>query len=571
MKSITNLFLFVLITLIFLVSCTSEVVKEDDPKEPHENEEKLKNQENPHNPINPTRKTSTQSLLLISNKDNSYSSGKGSISPFKEFDYPQPEHNTEQYDRIYENEFRSVLDNPLSTFSIDVDAASYGNVRRFINGNTLPPKDAVRIEEMINYFDYDYPQPKSEDPFAIVTEVTSCPWNNQNKLIHIGLKGKEISRENLPSSNLVFLLDVSGSMRSSNKLPLLKKAFKLLVDQLSEKDRIAITVYAGSAGVVLPSTGCDEKEKIVEALDKLQAGGSTAGSAGIKLAYEIAKENFIEGSNNRVIIATDGDFNVGPSSDSELVRMIEEKREEGIFLTVLGFGMGNYKDSRMEKLADKGNGNYAYIDNILEAKKVFVNELSSTLFTIAKDVKIQVEFNPQLVKGYRLIGYENRMLNKEDFNDDKKDAGELGAGHTVTVLYEIIPPESEFTFPNIDPLKYQSDINESRENTNELLTVKFRYKEPDGDKSKLILKSLVKDEISFEESSENLRFASSVAMFGMLLRDSKFKGNSNYKNLKAIAENSMGKDKFDYRAEFLKLVDKAELISGLDGISMRDK
>jgi Ca-activated chloride channel family protein len=272
-----------------------------------------------------------------------------------------------------------------------------------------------------------------------------------------------------------------------------------------------------------------------------------------------------------VIIATDGDFNVGPSSDSELVRMIEEKREEGIFLTVLGFGMGNYKDSRMEKLADKGNGNYAYIDNILEAKKVFVNELSSTLFTIAKDVKIQVEFNPQLVKGYRLIGYENRMLNKEDFNDDKKDAGELGAGHTVTVLYEIIPPESEFTFPNIDPFKYQSDINESRENTNELLTVKFRYKEPDGDKSKLILKSLVKDEISFEESSENLRFASSVAMFGMLLRDSKFKGNSNYKNLKAIAENSLGKDKFYYRAEFLKLVDKAELISGLDGISMRDK
>jgi Ca-activated chloride channel family protein len=475
-----------------------------------------------------------------------------------------PNFNTEDYDRIYENEFLSVIDNPLSTFSIDVDAASYSNMRRFINNSQLPPADAVRIEEMINYFNYDYPEPEGDDPFSINMEVSECPWNVENKLVHVGLQAKKISMENLPPSNIVFLIDVSGSMQSPNKLPLLKSAYKLLTNELREKDRVAIVVYAGAAGLVLPSTSGTDKEKIIDAIEKLFAGGSTAGSAGIKLAYETAKENFIEGGNNRVILATDGDFNIGPSSDSELVRLIEEKREEGIFLTVLGFGMGNYKDSKMEKLADKGNGNYAYIDNILEAKKVLVNEFGGTLFTIAKDVKIQVEFNPAEVKGYRLIGYENRILNKEDFNDDKKDAGELGSGHTVTALYEIIPPESDYEFPSVDDLKYQNTNKpDFSNNSGELLTVKFRYKKPDEDKSRLIVKALENDELDFDETSDNFRFSAAVAQFGMLLRDSKFKAESSFESVQALAKNSMGDDDFGYRLEFLQLVEKAKLLKSV--------
>ena len=352
------------------------------------------------------------------------------------------EFNTEQYNRIYDNEFLMAKDNPLSTFSIDVDTASYSNIRRFLNNNQLPPKDAVRIEEMINYFSYDYPQPKENEPFSVTTEVAACPWNKDHQLVLIGLQGRNVETANLPPSNLVFLLDVSGSMQDTDKLPLIKSAFRLLVDQLRPQDRVSIVVYAGSSGLVLDSTPGDQKQVILQAIDSLNAGGTTAGGEGIKLAYEIAKKNLMKDGNNRVILATDGDFNVGVSSDGDLIRMIEEKRNDGIFLTILGFGMGNYKDAKMEQLADKGNGTIAYIDNLLEAKKVFVSGLSGTLLTIAKDVKIQVEFNPTKIKAYRLIGYENRMLKKEDFNDDKKDAGEIGAGHSVTALYEIALADS---------------------------------------------------------------------------------------------------------------------------------
>ena len=473
------------------------------------------------------------------------------IKPRKEEEF-----NTEDYDRIYDNEFKTAANTPLSTFSIDVDSASYANLRRFLNSNTLPPKDAVRIEEMINYFTYDYPQPKGNAPFSIITEVSKCPWNKENNLVMIGLQGKKIKIDKLPPNNLVFLLDVSGSMSSPNKLPLLKSAFKLLTKQLRSEDRVSIVVYAGAAGLVLDSTSGNQKEKILSAIEKLNAGGSTAGGAGIKLAYKIAKENLISNGNNRIIIATDGDFNIGQSSDSALVRMIEEKRNDGIFLTVLGFGMGNYKDNKMEKLADKGNGNYAYIDDIMEAKKVLVNELGATLFTIAKDVKLQIEFNPAEVKAYRLIGYENRILAKEDFNDDKKDAGELGAGHSVTAFYEIVPADSTQTFAKVDDLKYQkTKINKSKE----LLTVKLRYKKPKENKSRLITKIVKKDDVR-NKMSENCSFASAVAEFGMLLRDSKYKGNASLKTVLHRARNSKGKDYDGYRAEFIRLVERAELI-----------
>lgn len=391
-----------------------------------------------------------------------------SFAPQEEY---YPVHNTEEYEGINENIFHGALKNPLSTFSIDVDAASYSNMRRFLNNGALPPKDAVRIEEMVNYFNYDYSQPDNKDPFSINTEISVAPWNQKHKLVHIGLQGRKIATENLPPSNLVFLIDVSGSMNSANRLPLLKSAFKMLVNELRPQDNVAIVVYAGAAGVVLPSTAGNDKETILNALNQLTAGGSTAGGAGIKLAYEIAQQNFKKGGNNRVILATDGDFNVGVSSNAEMERLIEEKREGGVFLTVLGFGMGNYKDSKMETIADKGNGNYAYIDNILEAKKVFVNEFGGTLFTIAKDVKIQVELNPAKVKAYRLIGYENRALRNEDFNNDKKDAGELGAGHTVTALYEIIPVGVDSKFDPIDDLKYQeSKISSEAFKSKELMT-----------------------------------------------------------------------------------------------------
>ena len=401
-------------------------------------------------------------------------------------DSSAPDFNTEAYDRIEDNRFLEVSNNPLSTFSIDVDTASYANVRRFLQRGTLPPKDAVRIEEMLNYFSYDYPVPSGEGPFSASVEVAQAPWALEHRLVRIGLKGKEVAMKNRPSSNLVFLLDVSGSMQPSNKLPLLKKAMRLLVDRLGEKDRVAIVVYAGASGLVLPSTSADQKERILAALENLEAGGSTNGGSGIRLAYQTAVSHFISGGINRVILATDGDFNVGTTNQGDLTRLIEDNARSGVFLTVLGFGMGNYKDSTLEKLADMGNGNYAYIDNINEARKVLVDEINSTLITIAKDVKIQIEFNPLQVSAYRLIGYENRLLRQEDFNDDTKDAGEIGAGHTVTVFYEIVPAGRGLSIPGVDPLKYQTPMGTTEvAQSGELLTLKLRYKQPDGQTSRL--------------------------------------------------------------------------------------
>jgi len=472
-----------------------------------------------------------------------------------------PDFSTEEYDRIYELRFLSAIDNPLSTFSIDVDTASYANVRRFLKSNSIPPKDSVRIEEMVNYFVYDYPLPEGDKPFSISAEVSSCPWNPSRRLVHIGLQGREIRSDKLPPSNLVFLIDVSGSMNAPEKLPLLKSSFKLLVDSLTADDRVSIVVYAGAAGLVLPSTPGDRKEKILGALDNLQAGGSTAGGAGIELAYRTAAENFIPKGNNRVILATDGDFNIGVSSTGDLVRLIEEKRDRGIFLTIAGFGMGNYKDSRMEQLADKGNGNYYYIDGLLEAKKVFVDEMRGTLFTIAKDVKIQVEFNPAKVKAYRLVGYETRMLRSEDFADDRKDAGELGAGHTVTALYEIIPYGSKEPVPGLDELKYQQTVIKPEAfKLPELMTVKLRYKDPDGDTSRLITAPVVDTGVVLEKTSDDFRFAAAVAQAGLLLRDSEFKGRSSIDGVLDLARGAKGKDKEGYRAEFIQLMELYRLL-----------
>ena len=469
---------------------------------------------------------------------------------------PQLNFNTESYDGIEENIFHRPLDKPLSTFSIDVDAASYSNVRRFLNLGQLPPKDAVRIEEMINYFNYDYAGPDGSDPFAIHTSYSKAPWNEKHLIAHIGLQGKRIETESLPASNLVFLIDVSGSMNSPNKLPLLKSSLKMLVNEMRPNDKISIVVYAGAAGLVLSPTDGNNRQRIIEALEKLQAGGSTAGGAGINLAYKVAQEQFIDGGNNRVVLATDGDFNVGASSNAEMQRLIEEKREAGVFLTVLGFGMGNYKDSKMEVLADKGNGNYAYIDNIQEAKKVLITEFGGTLFTIAKDVKLQVEFNPEVVQAYRLIGYENRKLKDEDFNDDTKDAGELGSGHSVTALYEIIPAGVESSFvKSVDPLKYQRSEVSTSANENEILTVKFRYKEPDGSKSKLITRTMRLGKPTEDDS--NLNWATAVACFGMLLRDSEFAGDLTFNKVESLAISAKGSDDYGYRSEFIKLISVA--------------
>lgn len=470
--------------------------------------------------------------------------------------------NTEDYDNIVENKFLSPKQEPLSTFSIDVDEASYSNVRRYLQSGSLPPAGAVRIEEMVNYFDYVYPQPQNGDPFSVITEIAECPWNAKHKLIHIGLQGKKISVDNLPSSNLVFLIDVSGSMDEPNKLPLVQASLKMLIDQLREKDKVAIVVYAGNAGLVLPSTSGNNKTKIKEAIDNLEAGGSTAGGEGIQLAYKTAKENFVQNGNNRVILATDGDFNVGPSSDDDLVRLIEKERKSGIFLSVLGYGMGNYKDNKMQQLADKGNGNHSYIDNINEAKKVLVNEFGSTLFTIAKDVKIQIEFNPQKVQAYRLIGYENRMLASEDFNDDQKDAGELGSGHTVTALYEVIPVgvKDEFT-KSVDDLKYQSNRTVTVNNSNEIMTVKLRYKKPEEDVSKLITKTVIDENVPLTSTSDNFRFSAAVAEFGLMLRNSEFKENSNYQQIISLAKSAKGNDPNGYRSEFVNLVSSTTLLA----------
>ncbi|MCF6242637.1 MAG: VWA domain-containing protein [Bacteroidales bacterium] len=472
-------------------------------------------------------------------------------------DEAKQDFNTEEYDVINENPFVSPFNQPLSTFSVDVDRASYANIRRMLNNNQNPNKDAVRIEEMINYFNYNYPQPKVDAPFSVNLEMGVCPWNTQHKLLLIGLQGKNIDIENTPASNLVFLLDVSGSMSDDNKLPLLKQSLKILLEKLRPKDRVAIVVYAGAAGVVLPSTSCDEKDKILAALNKLEAGGSTAGGEGIRLAYDIAKENYIDGGNNRVVLATDGDFNIGESSDAAMVRLIEDKRKEGVFLTVLGFGMGNYKDSKMEQLSNAGNGNYAYIDNILEAKKVLGKEFFGTIYTIAKDVKIQIEFNPAQVKAYRLIGYENRMMAAEDFNDDTKDAGEIGSGHTVTALYEIIPANSDEKISGVDELEYQKkDIVQS----DNLMTLKLRYKKPAGETSKLIKQKVRENNIFKESNSENFKWASTVAEFGLLLRDSQFKANATYKQVLENAQKAKGDDAEGYRAEFIRLVKIAEIL-----------
>ncbi len=472
--------------------------------------------------------------------------------------------NTEGYDYIKENSFLKANDNPLSTFSIDVDAASYSNIRRFLNQGQLPPSGAVRIEEMVNYFQYEYDQPAGDKPFAIHTEISDAPWNNKHKLVLIGLQGKKIPTENLPASNLVFLIDVSGSMWSPNKLPLVKASLKLLTDQLREKDRVSIVVYAGAAGLVLQPTAGDNKTAIKEAIDKLEAGGSTAGGAGIKLAYKTAREQFIKNGNNRVILCSDGDFNVGESSDDAMERLIEAERNAGVFLTVLGYGMGNYKDSKMQKLANKGNGNHAYIDGMSEAKKVLVNEFGGTLFTIAKDVKLQVEFNPAKVQGYRLIGYENRMLAKEDFNDDKKDAGELGSGHTVTALYEIIPVGVNSSFlKDVDKLKYQKNVEAFSKSTynDEIMTVKFRYKQPDGETSRLMEHSLKDTHKSLSLTSDNFRFAAAVAELGMLLRQSSFKSDASFTNVVKMARNARGIDAEGYRAEFIRLAENAQLLA----------
>jgi Ca-activated chloride channel family protein len=543
-----------------------------------------------------------------------------------QFGVPAQGGNTETYDRIVDNPFLAVAQNPLSTFSIDVDTASYSNMRRFLLQGVMPPKDSVRIEELVNYFPYEYEAPGKSDekPFAAHVEVAGCPWRPEHRLVRVGLKGKEIAADKRPASNLVFLIDVSGSMQPENKLPLVKRAMRMLADQLGGEDRVAMVVYAGHSGLVLPSTSCSDadKQSILNALDNLEAGGSTNGGQGIQLAYDVAQANFIKGGTNRVILCTDGDFNVGVTNQGDLTRLIEEKAKGGVFLSVLGFGMGNLKDSTMEKLADKGNGNYAYIDTQSEAKKVLVEQMSGTLITIAKDVKIQIEFNPAVVGSYRLIGYENRLLAKEDFNDDKKDAGEIGAGHAVTALYEVEPVTSAATRPTtraltpaenklrvalddainelmarqrttiepgeraallkrldqlnqerdaldnlvdpaattapaVDSLRYQTPARPTGE-TGEMLTLKLRYKQPDGEKSALMEVPVKDSEESFAKASGDFKFASAVAAFGMILRDSPNKGSANYSAVREWAEDGLGKDASGYRHEFIDLVKRAE-------------
>ena len=473
--------------------------------------------------------------------------------------------NTETYDYIDEGGIRRVADNPLSTFSIDVDTASYANVRRFLTDGSLPPAGAVRIEELINYFRFDYPQPAGGDPFSVTTEVAACPWNPKHRLALIGIRGREADNKEPAPRNLVFLLDVSGSMQPHDKLPLVRNAMRMLVDTLTSQDRIAIVVYAGASGLVLPSTRGDRKDVIHHALARLEAGGSTNGADGIRLAYQIARRQFAHGGVNRVILATDGDFNVGVTSQDELIRLIEHERQSGVFLSVIGVGTGNLKDSTMEKLADKGNGNYAYLDSLQEARKVLVREGGATLTTIAKDVKIQVEFNPAVVAAYRLIGYENRALRNEDFNDDRKDAGEIGEGHTVTALYEIIPAGAGIETPAVDPLRYQqSGVRTPVADSRELATVKVRYKAPGGDASRLL--SRVIPNVNTPVSA-NLGFASAVAEFGMLLRNSEHKGGASYRGVAARARSFRGSDPEGYRAEFIKLTELAAALNGLQQTS----
>ncbi len=465
---------------------------------------------------------------------------------------------TDDYGIVHENEFEKVTQKPLSTLSIDVDVASYSLIRNYLNQGMRPPKEAVRLEEMINYFSYDYPQPKDGNPFSITGEISAALWNTKHKLLHVGIQGKDIAKENLPPSNLVFLIDVSGSMHGPAKLGLVQQSLRLLVNELNERDKIALVVYAGASGLVLPSTPCNKKEEILKAIDNLQAGGGTAGAAGINLAYKVAQENFLQQGNNRIILCTDGDFNIGVSSETDLVSLIEDKRKSGVFLSVLGYGMGNFKDHKMEQLADKGNGNYAYIDSENEANKVLVKEMGGTLLTIAKDVKIQIEFNPVKVKGYRLLGYENRLLADRDFNDDTKDAGEIGAGAGVTALYEIITDDAEMkSIGSVDSLKFQKPIGVATTGSDEWLTVKVRFKAPDGNVSKLTQLDIKDQGITLDKSSDNFRFSAAVASFGMLLKDSKFKGDFSMEKVIAIAKNSLGKDNEGYRAAFIQVVKSA--------------
>ncbi len=472
-----------------------------------------------------------------------------------------PGQGGDKYDLIVENPFLSARQNPLSTFAIDVDTASYSKIRMYLlDHNQLPPADAVRIEELVNYFVYDYQGPSDEHPFAANVEIAQCPWKPEHRLVRVGIKGQEMPQRERPLSNLVFLIDVSGSMNQPNKLPLLQRGMKMLVDQLGENDRVAMVVYAGAAGLVLPSINGDRKQVIMDALDKLQAGGSTNGGQGIALAYQVALDNFIPGGTNRVILCSDGDFNVGTTSTSELVRLVEEHAKQNIFLTVLGFGIGNHNDAMLEEISNKGNGNYAFIDSDNEARKVLVEQMNATLVTIAKDVKIQIEFNPAKVAAYRLIGYENRLLAAEDFNDDTKDAGEIGAGHTVTALYEVVPVgvTSDVTVATVDPLRYQSE-NEITEaaRSDETLTLKIRYKPPQADESKLLAYAVTDGGQSFAGATPDYKFAAAVAEFGMLLRDSAHKGDTNYDAVLEIASEGVGDDKTGYRAEFLAMVRRA--------------
>lgn len=465
------------------------------------------------------------------------------------------EPSTESYRRYDDSGFRDVLTDPLSTFSIDVDTASYANVRRFLEGGSLPPKDAVRIEELLNYFPYDLPGPRGADPFAVWTDVGTAPWAPEHRLMRVALEAREIDSSSRPAANLVFLVDVSGSMQPENKLPLLKRSFRMLLESLEPKDRVALVVYAGSSGLVLDSTPVTSSGAIAEALDRLEAGGSTNGGEGIVLAYRVAREHFVPGGINRVILATDGDFNVGVSSEGDLTRLVEREAKSGTFLTVLGFGMGNYKDSTLEALADRGNGNYAYIDSLLEARKALVEQTGGTLVTVAKDVKIQIEFNPVEVASYRLLGYENRLLAARDFDDDAKDAGEMGSGHVVTALYEIVPAGKGRGAP---ALEYQTSTPTDAAKSGEMATVKVRYKEPDGETSRLSSVTVLADQGVAPERAADFDFASSVACFGMLLRESEHRGEASWAMVRDLATRGLSWDPGGWRAQFLALAGKAE-------------
>lgn len=473
---------------------------------------------------------------------------------------PQQQRNAETYKEIKENPFVAVAQQPVTTFSADVDRAAYANVRRIIGYGQIPPKDAVRIEEMVNYFDYDYPAPEegSASPLRVSPELAPAPWNPNHLLLRIGLQAKKIDLTKAPPSNIVFLIDVSGSMDEENKLPLLKSSFKMLLGQLRPDDKIAIVTYANGTKVALPSTSVKDKEKIIKVLDNLYASGGTSGGRGIQLAYEQAQKSFIKNGNNRIILATDGDFNIGINNTTDLEKFIEKQRESGIYMSVLGFGIGNYRDDMAETIADKGNGNYAYIDNITEAKKVLVNELSGTLFAVAKDVKLQLEFNPKYVKEYKLIGYENRMLANEDFTNDKKDAGEIGAGHTVTALYELVPSDGKVA----QSLRYQSQELNEKGKGNELGFLKIRYKDPKvkDAKSVEITEPLVFNKKALKETSTDYRFAASVAEFGILLRDNSNKANATYDQVIELAEEAIGKDPEGYRKEFVRLVKSVKML-----------